>query len=159
MDDFTSDVIFLMGMAAPDNDGRMGPVASVGFTVNSASYKQSLTRFVKFEAPRNARFNMEPHAEYYVATFATAAGITIDFKEESAKAGPVDFTSHSGMYGAVVTCNDSGDFNVKYAVSRSEYLDSVDKHKEGESTLEQKVGKLEKQLYVSHPNFHIRLAR
>ncbi len=135
-----------MGMAAPDYDGRMVSVASVGLTVNSASYKQSLTRFVKFEAPRNAKVNIKPHADCFVSTFDTQERTVIDFKEQSKDAGPIPFTDHPGKYGAVITYKDDGAFDIKIVNGREEYLDLIKTHKEGESTLEQKVGKLEKQL-------------
>ena len=76
-------------------------------------------------------------------------GTAIDFKEQSANAGHIDFSSNPGDYGAIVTQNTSGVFLVSYAPNRDEYLGLIRRAKDGGS-LEHRMDKLEKQLYFSY---------
>lgn len=100
--------------------------------------------------------NIQPHADYYISAFGTSEGTVINFKEQSRVAAHIDFTNNPGKYGAIVTHDEKGDFDVQYVDNRDEYLELIERRKEG-STLEQKVSKLEKQLYVLHPGFPTRL--
>ena len=77
--------------------------------------------------------------DYYIAAFSISPGTVINFKEESANAAHIDFTNNPGLYGANVIHDEKGEFIVTYAASREEYLSLIPSHKEGDSTLEQKV--------------------
>ena len=111
---------------------------------------------VKFEAPRNAQVNIAPHADYYISAFDAEQGTAIDFKEQSKDAAHIDFESNPGMYGAIVTHQNNGDFIITYAPSRDEYLHLIERIKRDELSLEQKVDKLARQLYVLQPVFFYR---
>ena len=102
--------------------------------------------------------NIKPHVDYYISSFDDVEGTVIDFTARSSPdvAAHIDFTHNPGKYGAKVTHMDNGAFDVQYADSRDEYLHMIEGHKE-EPTLEQKVSKLEKQLYVPRPGCHMRL--
>ena len=119
--------------------------------MNLNSYISNLTMSVKFEAPRNAQVNIAPHADYYISAFDAEQGTAIDFKEQSKDAAHIDFESHPGMYGATVIHQNNGDFTVTYVPSREDFLHLIEHIKRDESSLEQKVDKLARQLYVLQP--------
>ena len=103
-----------------------------------------------------SRVNIMPLLDYYVSAFNDVQGTVINFKEQSRVAAHISFSDHPGYYGANVIHKDNGDFEVTYVPTRDEFLALTEGHKE-EPTLEQKVSKLEKQLYVPRPGCHMRL--
>lgn len=125
--DFYPENNFLMGMAAPDGNGRMVPVAS-------------------FEAPNNAIVNIQPRVDYYISAFATAQGTAIDWKIQSKKAAHIAFSKHRGMYGAIVTQTPNGEFKINYTASAAEHLYLLQRQEQKGSPLEQEVKKLSDQL-------------
>ncbi|KAI9727120.1 MAG: hypothetical protein M1828_007321 [Chrysothrix sp. TS-e1954] len=126
--DFTANLNFLMGMSAPDDNGRIVPVAC-------------------FEAPPSAKVNIKPQGLCYVAAFATHQGTAIDYKVESSRnCGLIDFSAYPGEYGAIVTHMPDGRFDVKYTSSRGEFLFRVGLLKQTGLPLQQQVDALSSQL-------------
>ncbi|MCJ1310014.1 hypothetical protein MMC25_003675 [Agyrium rufum] len=125
--DFNPDLSFLMGMAAPDDNARMVPVAS-------------------FEAPRNATTNIKPIETYYISAFSASQGTVIDWKSESRDAAKIDVSAHPRQFGAIVTQEQNGLFTVKYTTTAAEHLYLIQRIEQMGSPLEQKVKELSQQL-------------
>ncbi|KAL8725289.1 MAG: hypothetical protein Q9181_006467 [Wetmoreana brouardii] len=117
--DFTTNLNFLAGLAAPDANGRMVPVGS-------------------FAARPNSKTQISPNVNFYVSAFATGQVTAIDWKSESETAAQVLFSDNRGKYGATVESLSDGTFTVDYTSSRAEHLYLVQKKEQSGSPLEQK---------------------
>ena len=76
----------------------------------------------------------------------------MDWESISRDAAHINFTAHPGQYGAVVTHDDSGNFDVNYTVARAQHLELKSRLLQSGysvSPLEQKVNQMSQKLYVS----------
>jgi len=93
--DFTPNLNFVIGMAGPDDAGRIRPLASIA-------------------APRNARVNISPVLKYYIAAYSASVGTVINTSVVSKDAATIDFGGNPGKFGAIVNQTNDGKFTVQY---------------------------------------------